>query len=380
MTKRACVLAALVIMMFLVPGCAKKDPEPGTVSEPAAATPSPAVPESEMFSTAEHLIGLVIKKDDKISTYTLEHGFLRTAENLGYAAQLFSFDSTQSAEDAVRSAIEAGCEGLIVYDPGSIYQKAIALASENDIRVVVPYYKSTASGVDSNVIADDHEYLEEVARSVAERMKERNLKTGRLLVYGQNTNYSYAEFVKAIGQYYPEYSVTEFTRTQQDRQAAIDELAGFILNNRDIKGLFCTDDDGAAIAVKAREKAQKDLKGIKSTPTPKPTPTPSASPGPNSATPVPEALLKNIIITVIGTGITNENVQLLENNDIYAVVSAPYYESAAQSTMLLDKLMRGSSVPASQTLNIPIVRQDTMQKYLAVYNQVLDWFDLEEGQ
>jgi ABC-type sugar transport system substrate-binding protein len=379
MTKRACLLTAAVMILLLIPGCAKKDPEPASVGEPAAATPSPAVPESGSFSTAEHLIGLVIKKDDKISTYTLEHGFLRTAENLGYAARLFSFDGTETAEDAVRSAIEAGCDGLIIYDPASIYQRAIALASENNIRVVVPYYESTAAGVDANVVADDNEYLEEVARSIGERMKERNLKKGRLLVYGLSTSYSSAEFVSAIGQYYPEYSVTEFIRTKQDRQAAIDELAGFILNNRDIKGLFCTDDDGAAIAVKAREKAQKDFKSLKPTPTPKTTPIPSSVPGTNSATPVPQALLKDIIITVIGTGITNENVQLMENNDIYAVVSAPYYEAAAQSTMLMDKLMRGSTVPASQTLNIPIVRQDTMQKYLAVHNQVLEWFDLEEG-
>ena len=155
----------------------------------------------------------------------------------------------------------------------------------------------------------------------------------------------------------------------------VENLANYIYFNRDIKGMFCIDEDGSALAVKAREQAQKMFKGSLATPVPTPQPTPD----PTGVTPVPvnENLLKEILISVFGTGITDENIKLMEQNDIYAMISEPHYESAGQATMLLDKLMRGQSVAEETRMNIPIVRQDTLTKYQAVYEQVKEWFCLD---
>jgi len=60
-------------------------------------------------------------------------------------------------------------------------------------------------------------------------------------------------------------------------------------------------------------------------------------------------------------------------------VVEPYYEAAAQSTMLLDQVLHGESVPHSSVLNMPIARQDTLDKYKLIYQQVQAWFGMDDA-
>ena len=380
MTKRFfAILMALVLLLAI--GCAQQE----EVTEPAVTpqqdetfaeeTPLPAV---EGFYPADHLIGLVAADNGTLNAYYEMHGFLRTAEKLGYAARLFSYTGV-SAKAAMEEAIAAGCDGVVVYDPsGTASRDAIESAKQKGVFVVSSYYAN--ANADAGVIADQTEYLEEVARSIAERMSERSLKTGKILIYGHagaELETARIEFEKAIAAYYPGYTVVTFERGPigTTKQADIDLLANHIYFNRDIKGMFCIDDDGSDIAVKAREQAQKIFKG--SLPTPAPTPEPTPAPAGVTPAPVNENLLKEILISVFGSGITDENIELMEDNDIYAMISEPHYESAGQAAMLLDKLIRGQSVAAETGINIPIVRQDTLTKYQTIYEQVKEWFGLD---
>ena len=76
------------------------------------------------------------------------------------------------------------------------------------------------------------------------------------LVYGYDPSVCYTEFDKAIEEYYPQFQTVTFVRTPgSGDDAAVEELANYILNNRDIKGMYACDTDSASIAVKARSKA-----------------------------------------------------------------------------------------------------------------------------
>ena len=299
----------------------------------------------------------------------------------------------QDAVQAVEQAAKDGCKGLLIWNPDDANADALKKAAELNLYAVVPYHSAEGEGVSSNVVADVLGYTEEVALGVAERMVERQCKVGKILVYGKNPGSAYTGFQAAIAAYYPQYNVGSFTRTAQDEQAAIDELANHILWNRDIKGMFCTDIDGASIARRATEQADKTFKrdgapenagketdGTKSpAPSPQATTTPSAASasgiGPSS-TPVPEGLIKSIAISIAGYGISEENIALMQENDIYAFVLEPYYEASAQSVMLIDRLLSGQSVPATVKLNMPIVRMASLDKYSLIYHQVQEWFGL----
>ncbi|MEL7608219.1 MAG: hypothetical protein AAGU74_01780 [Bacillota bacterium] len=384
MLKRIGILCVCLMLAFSF-GCGASPSKGPSSSEEPAATPGTGL----SLDPSAGLLGMIVEDDGKLSTYMQMHGFLRTAENLGYAARVFRYQGSAGAADAYKQASDAGCTALLFYDPLSKGAEAIGQAVQSGKIVAVSYYACAVEGVNINVVADSTAYLEEMARGIAERMSERKLKTGRILVYGFETADANEGFSKALLAYYPQYTSVAFTRTSQEEQAAVDELAAFILENRDIKGMFCVDDTSTSVAVKARSKAQSLFKGASATPSPKatvkPTPTPSSAGTPSvsvapSTTPIPEALLAQILITMFGTGINKTNIELMKANDVYGLVLEPHYESAAQCTLMMDALMRGESVAKTTVLNIPIVRQDTMDKYVAVYEQVQDLFDLSDGE
>ena len=381
--------ASLCCVVFLL-GCTA----PAAVEEtPAPAESGTAAEAAVKVNVSNTLIGFIVPDSGDISLYSTKHGFLRTAETLGYPAKLYTANMGQKSVEAVEQAAADGCKGLLIWSPDNANAAALKKAAELNLYAVVPYHSAQGEGVSSNVVADVLGYTEEVALGVAERMVERQCKAGKILVYGKNPSNAYEGFKQAIATYYPQYNVASFTRTAQDNQAAIDELATHILWNRDIKGLFCTDVDGASIARRATEQADRTFKRdgapenagketeskASTAPTPQATPTPnvaSASGMGPSATPVPEGLIKSIIITIAGYGISDENIALMQENDIYAFVLEPYYEASAQSVMLIDRLLSGQSVPASVKLNMPIVRMASLDKYKLLYKQVQEWFGL----
>ncbi len=391
--KRLCRMAAALVFMMLFFGCAA----PAAIEE----TPAPTAAEAagtvagRRLNVSNTLLGFVLPASESYALSSAKHGFLRTAENLGYPSKLYVAAPGQESVAAVEQAIGDGCKALLIWDENNANAESLKKAGEQGVYTVVPYYRASGEGVSSNVVADVMGYTEEVAMGVAERMVERECKAGKILVYGTNPMSAYEGFTAAIAAYYPQYNVAYFTRTAQDKQAAIDELAEHILWNRDIKGMFCTDTDGASIARRATVQAESIFKrdgAPEATPkpdaTPKkgaavsasPSPQASASPTPGasahgpSATPIPEGLKKSILISIAGYGISDENIALLQKNDIYAFVLEPYYEASAQSVMLLDRLLSGQSVPAEMKLNMPIVRIASLEKYRLLYEQVHKWF------
>lgn len=361
------IIIALALMLSFV-ACADKPADTAIEEQTAEA----AAAEMHELASGMRLIGFVIDDDGSMGAYMMMHGFLRTAENLGYPAKLYRI--TSDASSAVAEAKEDGCAGLLI--PGN-YAAAIAEATQAGMHVVSPYYACETDNAHVNVIADTSEYIEELARGIAERMTERSLKSGRILVYGYDPSVCFAEFDNAIQEYYPQFRTVTFARTPgSGDEAAIDELADYILNNRDIKGLYACDTDSASIAVKARSKAISLFKEMEEEEEgdDKPTPTPSLAP---SADPTPNpGLLKQISITAFGCGLSDENLALFNDNDIYALCIEPYYETAATAAMMLDRLLLGEGTAETVTVNRPIAYADTIDKYLAIYNEVKELFAL----
>lgn len=321
------------------------------------------------------ILGLIIDDDGSDSARLTMYGFLRTAETLCHASKVFRAKTGDEAMAAVDAAKAEGITALMIFNPDSKNDAAVEKAVSLGMDVVAPYYECKVAGIKANVVADTDEYYDELARGLAGRMEERSLKSGRILVYGRDTEKAYEAFCASMKQNYPQFIVCQFARTAADEEGAIYELADFILNNRDIKGVYAVDEDAAPIAVKARSRAQKRFKS-EGAPSPTPTPTPETAAGASAQpeyTPNP-ALLTQIMITVFGTGLSGENYKLFNDNDIYALCIEPYYEAAAQGTMTLDRIVRGESIASVAQVNRPIVHSDTADKYTAIYESMLAAF------
>ena len=369
----------MLVLMLLLWGCGKEEPQ--QVSSP----PESAGTENAAESANDggiRLMGMIIQDDGSMSGYMMMHGFLHTVENLGYPAKLYRVKGDASA--MVQKAVDDGCTGLLI--PGS-YTEAVRRAHDAGLYVVCPYEAYNGDEADVNVVADVSEYIEELARGIAERMTERGLKSGRILVYGSNTGSCFPAFGAAVKEYYPQFDTVSFNRTPGlGDDGAINELSDYLLNNRDIKGLYACDESSVPVAVKARSKAIAAFKDIeaaekaseketkKKEPESAPTPEPSA----DSAKPTPNpALLKQISITAFGCGLSDENLELFKDNDIYGLCIEPYYDAAATATMMLDRLMQGEDTAKKVTVNRPIAYGDTIDKYKAIYNEVKELFDVE---
>lgn len=382
MKRLLAILPTLALVLALtLPGCAKQT---GAELTPAPGTTAPAEPEAERTPEGEDfpLLGLILEDDGSDGAYLTMYGFLHTAETLGYAAKLYRAKTGAEARAAVAEAVADGVDGLMISSPGGANDAAVAEAANSGMFVVVPYDKCAAPGLASNIVADDTDYFDELARGLAERMTERGLKSGRILVYGRDTANCQLMFQASVAASYPQFNVAAFQRTVADEQGAIDELGQFLLYNRDVKGMYVIDADCAAIAVKARAQAQQLFRkhGAPS-PTPSPTPDPNATPAdPNAAAYTPNpAILTQISVTVFCSGLSDANYGLFNDNDIYALCIEPYYEAAAQGTMTLDELIRNRRVAAVSRVNRPLVYADTAEKYKAIYDQMKIMFSLGDG-
>ncbi|HWQ57728.1 MAG TPA: hypothetical protein VN540_01820 [Clostridia bacterium] len=369
----------LALAMLALLGCAKQAETRETQAPDATATPEPGVDANgEDFP----LLGLIVDDDGSDGAYMTMYGFLHTAETLGYAAKLYRAKAGAETLAAVAKAAEDGVDGLMISSPGGANDAAVTEAAQKGMFVVVPYDTCAVDGLDCNVVADDTDYYDELARGLAERMTERSLKSGRILVYGRDTATCLLMFQASIAASYPQFSVVSFQRTAADEQGAIDELAQFLLYNRDVKGMYAIDADSSAIAVGARTKAQQQFRqnGAPS-PTPSLTPDPNATPGdPNATVYTPNpGILTQISVTVFCSGLSDDNYGLFTDNDIFALCIEPYYEAAAQGTMTLDELIRGESVAGVAKVNRPLVYADTAEKYKAIYDQMKAAFSLNEN-
>jgi len=373
----AIMLALAMLTLF---GCAKETETAGTPEPDSTGSPVPSGPEAENGDFA--LLGLIIDDDGSDGAYMTMYGFLHTAETLGYAAKLYRAKAGTEALAAVAQAAEDGVDGLMVYSPGGVNDAVVSEAANKGMYVVVPYDKCAAEGLSCNVVADDTDYYDELARGLAERMTERSLKSGRILVYGRDTATCLAMFEASIAASYPQFNVVAFQRTAADDQGAVDELAQFLLYNRDIKGMYVIDADSSAVAVGARTQAQKLFKDSGApSPTPTPSPDPSATPAdPNVAAYTPNpAIMTQISITVFCSGLSDDNYGLFTDNNIFALCIEPYYEAAAQGTMTLDELLRGERAALTVKVNRPLVYADTAEKYKAIYDQMKRMFSPDEG-
>lgn len=367
------IVAALLSACFLcLLGCSAQEAD----GAPPTDDPRESVTPQTKSDESGKLLGFVIEDDGALSSYMAMHGFLHTAENLCIPAKLYRAKSGAEAVEAVKQAAAEGCDALLIRNRNGENDEAVALSISLGIRTAVPYDACSIAGLDVNVTADESEYTEDLARGLADRLRGRDLKSGRILVYGEAADVEacYAAFETAIKNYYPQYTLQAYIKTGTD-QAALEELTQYLLYNRDVKGMYVATASLATIVVEARNTASRLFR---TNGTPSATIAPSetnalAAEGQPAATPNP-ALLTQISITVFATGISDENLALFNGSDIYALCIEPYYDASAQAVMLLDRLLSGGEAAKNSRVNRPIVYAETIDRYLAIYQQAKEMF------
>ncbi len=78
-------------------------------------------------------------------------------------------------------------------------------------------------------------------------------------------------------------------------------------------------------------------------------------------------------IVIIATDYTAQNLELLADDDIFAIAARPYFDAAAQGMLLLDRLLRGVQAAERLRLNVPIIKKANISKYQSIVDEALAW-------
>lgn len=380
------LLALMLALLVVLTACAPKQSNEPTASPAPSQTPeSTAQPSSEeqiiAFDPASSIVGLIIDKQSDFNSRMAQHGFLRTAENLGYPAMLFAAEDSTSAAARVDEAIAAGVKGLLIWADSAEMIAAVDKASAAGIKTVVPFFRLPAKAtIGSNLAVDYDDITLEAVRIMIDEINDRNYRSGKIiLIQDQQTDHSlYSSFSSKIGTTYPEFEIVNWTMgaTAAESLAA---AAQYLKDNADVAGVLSFVPGAADVWAKAKKQVEAELKPKttpKPTPKPKATPKPSGTPAPTPV-PTPKPLDPNKRnITIIALGYTEENIKLVKDSVIFAFIAMPYFDSTAQSMMMLDRLMRGISAPAEVRLNAPIIRKSGVAKYDSIVSEVKSWFDM----
>ena len=221
MVKRGIALLSALIMLCVC-GCTGGQADDTAINTTETDAPEQtgqaAENETDGQSTAETfpILGLIIDDDGSDSARLTMYGFLRTAETLCYASKVLRAKAGDEAAATVDEAKAEGITALMIFNPDSKNDVAVEKAVSLGMDVVAPYYECKVAGIKSNVVVDAEEYYDELARGLAGRMEERSLKSGRILVYGRDTEKAYEAFCASMKQNYPQFIVCQFVRTAAD--------------------------------------------------------------------------------------------------------------------------------------------------------------------
>lgn len=377
------LLLVILQVVFFV-GCSSgNEQEISAESSAVAATESQVKMSAEPtpiadFNASDYMIGFLI--NDPFSTLYTEaasHGFLQQAAKLGYPAKLYAVNGEENASVIMQRAIDDGCVGVLVWAENEGMIQAVQQAENAGLRVVVPYYKMAENiKIDANPAIDIDDYGLETARIMCEEILLRGKKNGVIVVVGAEMEPEMVEvFDQTVRGQYSQFQVIYY----EDKNTK--EIEKFILEHPELVGVLALDVGSATQWRNACHTVQERLKPKPATPSatvvagtglPKPIPTPKPTTAPKPATASDDSYKRAAVI--IALDYNKENLDLVNDGMIYALIARPYYDSTAQSVAVLDRGFRVLPMQADPVINVPIVRKNGVRKYIILRNEINKWF------
>lgn len=310
-------------------------------------------PEEAPVNPAQTQVGIVMMDDGSLLRRCALHGFLRTAENLGYPAKLYTADSTAAAAARITEAVNDGCKGLLIWAEDSNMEGAVRQAVSAGITVVTPYYETDSiEGVGSNLAPEPADFCAEAARIMCEQAQSRGVETGVIaLVREAGAHQDIVDaFTAAVAANYPQYTVSDIALSSTEEEST-EAARAFVKEHADIAGIWGLSPTSATAWYNGEIAAEKELKAEKA----------------ENAKRVP---------VIMGLDYTKENLNLVTSGKIYALIARPFYNSTAQSMMMLDSILHGNEVQEHIRLNAPVIRNKDSSKYSSIVSEVESWFGM----
>lgn len=327
------ILALVLAFSLIVSGCASNNKANNETSKATEETAKETTEATEAaFDPSQYPLGFVTVLKGHPVVQTFMAGFTTKAEELGYPAEIFAGDGAD-AQEMIKfgeQAIAKGMKGMIIYllDP-SVYP-LIKKAADAGIPVVEGHTmvanEADVPGLKAWVSCDPFQYGKDSAKAIAEKIG----KKGKVAITQGSFNTTENNAAKAFMdemKNYPDITVLQPIEEGFDPAQATAKAAAIIQANKDLAGAFSTTGGGPATWSGAADQTSK----------------------------------KDLVI--IGMDYVRQNLDLVRDGKVYAVVAQPLFEEHEKCAELLDKLLRGETVPFANPIEAPLVTKENVQKY-----------------
>jgi ribose transport system substrate-binding protein len=207
--------------------------------------------------------------------------------------------------------------------------------SNAGINAVVPHFpinQGDAPGLKANLGADPVAYSKAAAEAIGQKINGKGTVAVTEGSFNTVEDSAAKSFAATMNQEFPNVKVLAPQEEGFEVPTAVAKAVSIINNNSDIVGAFSTTGGGATTWATAQDQSKKQL-------------------------------------VIIGVDYTRQNLELIKAGKVYAVVAQPLYDEAVQSVILLDKLLKGETVPYKTVLPSPLVTADKVDTYLDIVNR-----------
>jgi ribose transport system substrate-binding protein len=298
---------------------------------------------SAAYDPLKHPIAMTMALKSHPVVQIMIAGFLNRAEELGYAPKLYAPDDWDipKAYDLMEAGlVQHKIEGMVLYifdDSVDLYVKKLA---DKGIPVVTGHTKveeGKIPGLKAWAACDAVAYGKASAQAIGKAIGGKGTVAVTEGSFNPTEDAAAKGFIDEMKKSFPGVKVLDPIEEGFDTPTAIDRATAIIQSNPDIAGAFSTTGAGPSTWAGAQENTGKK-------------------------------------IIAIAMDYSRVNLDLVRDGKIYAVVAQPLYQEFAICAELLDKLLRGQSVPYNNLLEAPLVTKDNVNDYYKVLEKVEEAF------
>lgn len=265
--------------------------------------------------------------------------FSEGARSLGYEPVIVGTDGADIAGTIAlaEQALATGqVAGMAIWTGNPAYNPLMDRAARAGVPVVLPHFPITpeeAPGASGVIACNPAEYAAIAAERIGQRIGGKGTVAITQGSFNSTENLVASTFKKVMKEKFPTVKVLDPLEEGFDTAAAVAKAVSLIRGNGDLVAAFSTSGGGPLTWASAQRDAGRKL-------------------------------------VVVGMDYTRVNLDLVKSGEVFAIVGQPLWEESTGSAELLDKLVKGQTIPWWTKLPAPFITQDDVAPHYALLDKV----------
>lgn len=301
---------------------------------------------AEEFDPSKYTMAVYLWPTSNPTVAVMAAGFMQTAVELGYNAMVIGGDISDPALgfQMVDSALaQHDLAGMTYNATEETAWKKLKEITDAGVPVVCIWNRVTQEnldlyGVDPNMVLgwyapDAADYGYECGLVMGEACDGKGTLAVTQSMFNETEDAAAAGFRKAIAEKYPDMVVLDTQLEGLETVAGISVITAIIQGNQDLVGAFGTTGTSAQTWAAAKKNTGWDGK-------------------------------------MIGMDFTAQNLDLLENGDIFGIVAQPIYSAFGECAKQIDRYLRGQEMIFDNPYPSPIIYKDDVPQYRELISNI----------